>query len=286
MAARDAFDSHASIMASPGNWRSRRKPAVTGSRVSHAVWPLENVARQLERTPLFRDLSAAQCREICGAGRERSFAQDQSMIVEGDAMCSVWMLTAGHAKTVRHSAAGKLVILHVAGPGEVLDGLGYGPGSTHSVAAYALENCRTLTWELAEFESLSQEFPVLLRNSVRLLTQRMRMLEGRVHEFATERIPQRLAKVLLRLIAEAGSSVTSAPVDLSCEELAQMAATTLFTVSRLLCEWAAQGIIRPERSAILVENIPGLMAVAMQVESGAPGQPGVGALPKNNERCG
>jgi CRP-like cAMP-binding protein len=54
------------------------------------------------------------------------FCQDDSIIVEGDAMCSVSLLTAGHAKTVRHSAVGKLVILHVAGPGDVLDGLGYG----------------------------------------------------------------------------------------------------------------------------------------------------------------
>jgi CRP-like cAMP-binding protein len=108
-----------------------------------------------------------------------------------------------------------------------------------------MEHCRILSWELADFETLSRRFPVLLRNSMRILTQRMRILEGRVHEFATERVPQRLARVLLRLIAESGSSGVSAPVELSCEELAQMAGTTLFTVSRLLCEWAAQGIIRP-----------------------------------------
>jgi len=179
-------------------------------------------------------------------------------------MCSVSLVTAGHAKSVRHSAVGKLVILHVLGPGDVLDGLGHGPGSTHSTGAYAVEHCRILSWELAEFESLSQRFPVLLRNSVRLLTQRMRILEGRVHEFATERVPQRLARVLLRLIAKSKSSLASAPVELSCEELAQMAGTTLFTVSRLLCEWASEGIIRPERSAILFENLPGLIAVAMQ----------------------
>ena len=46
-----------------------------------------------------------------------------------------------------------------------------------------------------------------------------------------------------------------------------MAGTTLFTVSRLLCDWASQGIIQPERSAILAENIPGLIAIATQEES-------------------
>jgi CRP-like cAMP-binding protein len=243
-------------------------------RGSRALEPAGNPLTQLERTSLFRGLSASQCREISGAGRERTFCQDESIINEGDEMRSVSLLTAGRAKTVRHSAVGKLVLLHVVSPGDILDGVGHGLGGTHSVGAYALEPCRTLTWEIAEFESLSQRFPALLRNSVRLLTQRMRSLEGRVHEFATERVPQRLARVLLRLIAESGSSLDSAPVDLSCEELAQMAGTTLFTVSRLLCEWASQGIIRPERSAILFENLPGLMAVAMQVASDAPDQSG------------
>jgi len=235
-----------------------------GVRINGVLSSFENPLTQLQRTSLFRDLSASQCREISGAGRERTFSQDDSIISEGDAMCSVSLVTAGHAKSVRHSAVGKLVILHVLGPGDVLDGLGHGPGSTHSTGAYAVEHCRILSWELAEFESLSQRFPVLLRNSVRLLTQRMRILEGRVHEFATERVPQRLARVLLRLIAESKSSLASAPVELSCEELAQMAGTTLFTVSRLLCEWPAQGIIRPERNAILFENLPGLIAVATQ----------------------
>jgi CRP/FNR family transcriptional regulator, nitrogen oxide reductase regulator len=231
---------------------------------------------ELVRTSLFRDLSAPQCHEISAAARERTFSQDESILVEGDAMCSVSLLTAGHAKTVRHSAVGKLMILRVAGPGDVLDGLGYGPGSTHWVGAYALEPCRILTWEIADFESLSQRFPVLLRNSLRILTQRMRILEGRVHEFASERVPQRLARVLLRLIADSGSCRGSAPVDLSCEELAQMAGTTLFTVSRLLCEWASQGIIRPERNAILCENLPGLIAVAMQVQSDPAGSASTG----------
>jgi CRP/FNR family transcriptional regulator, nitrogen oxide reductase regulator len=266
MAARDLLEVHTSTMPASPNWRPRRK-APAGAmdlRLCRGVGPFENALNQLERTSLFRGLSPSQCREISAAGREQSFSQDESIIVEGDAIHSVWLLIAGRAKTVRHSAVGKVVILHVAGPGDVLDGLGHGPGSTHSVAAYALEPCRILTWDIAEFESLSKRFPVLLRNSVRILTQRMRTLEGRVHEFATERVPQRLARVLLRLIAESETSLGSAPVSLSCEELAQMAGTTLFTVSRLLCEWAAQGIIRPERSAILFENLPGLIAVAMQ----------------------
>jgi hypothetical protein len=119
MAARDLLEAHSSRVAATPNWRLRRKPLAAALHFTRAVWSFENAPSQLERTSLFRDLSASQCREICRIGRERFFCQDDSIIVEGDAMCSVSLLTASHAKTVRHSAAGKLVILQVAGPGDV-----------------------------------------------------------------------------------------------------------------------------------------------------------------------
>src|SRR5205823_5551206 len=132
MPARELLETHSSLMAAPSNWRPRRKPPTAAMRLrfSRAVWSFENPLNELERTSLFRGLSPSQCREISGAGRERTFCQDESIIVEGDAMRSVSLVTAGHAKTVRHSAVGKLMILHVLGPGDVLDGLGHGPGRT------------------------------------------------------------------------------------------------------------------------------------------------------------
>ena len=50
-------------------------------------------------------------------------------------MHSVYVVAAGSAKTIRHSAVGKLVILQVAGPGDVLDGLGV------SLGRYAFGYC-------------------------------------------------------------------------------------------------------------------------------------------------
>lgn len=123
-----------------------------------------------------------------------------------------------------------------------------------------------LSWDVRLFESLSTRFPALGRNLIRLLLRRLRTLEGRVHELATDRVPQRLAKVLLRLILQGQGSGRDPWIELTGEDLAQMAGTTQFTVSRLLCDWAAQRIIQPARTAILVENVPGLVAMAMQID--------------------
>jgi CRP-like cAMP-binding protein len=216
--------------------------------------------------PLFRDLSVSELTEISGAGQERTFSHNESLFGEGDTLRWVSIVTSGHAKTIRHSAAGKLVILHISGRGDVLDGLGCSPQSTHSVEARAVRHCGIFSWDVERFDSLSGRFPALGRNSIRLLRSRSRMLEGRVHELATDRVPQRLAKILLRLILQGQGSARGPGIDLTGEDLAQMAGTTQCTVSRLLCDWAAQRIIQPERTAILVENLPGLIAIAMRVD--------------------
>jgi len=51
-------------------------------------------------------------------------------------------------------------------------------------------------------------------------------------------------------------------IPLTCEDLADMSGTTLFTVSRLLCEWEERDIIQHVSKAIVVENLAALAALA------------------------
>lgn len=241
-------------------WSSQRTHRTF--EINRGKHPLSTAAS----SPLLRDLSVSEFSEMAAAGQERIFSRGQTLHGEGDPLRWVSIITSGHVKAIRHSASGKLLILHVYGPGDVLDGLGCAPGSTHSVEARAVRHCRVVSWDVGRFDSLVTRFPALARNSIRLLLERIRMLEGRVHELAMDRVPQRLAKILLRLILQRQSSARGPWIDLTGEDLAQMAGTTQFTVSRLLCDWAAQRIIQPERSAILVENLPGLIAIATRIE--------------------
>jgi CRP/FNR family transcriptional regulator, nitrogen oxide reductase regulator len=236
-------------------------PRVPCARAAFPQASLDGVRRSVQHVELFRDLSLAERGEIAKAAREQFVLRGETIFLEDDPVRFVYAVASGHVKTFRSNRVGKLVILHVHGPGEVVDGLGLSIGSSHSFTAQAMNRCQVLTWDVRVFEPFVRRFPALQRNATRLLLRRLRLAEGRVHELATERVPQRLARVLLRLIVQSGGSQNQS-IDLSCEELAHMAGTTLCTVSRLLCNWAAEGIIQPERSAILVENLPGLIDVA------------------------
>ena len=236
-------------------------PPVRWARADSPRRSLDSVHRSVQQVELFRDLSVSECGEIAKVAREQFVLRGETIFFEDDPVHFVYAVASGRVKTFRSNRVGKLVILHLHGPGEVVDGLELSTGSSHSFTAQAMSQCRILTWDVRTFEAFVRRCPSLQRNATRLLARRLRLAEGRLQELATERVPQRLARVLLRLIVQSGGSQNES-IDLSCEELAHMAGTTLSTVSRLLCNWAAEGIIQPERSAILVENVPGLIDVA------------------------
>jgi CRP-like cAMP-binding protein len=65
----------------------------------------------------------------------------------------------------------------------------------------------------------------------------------------------RIAATLLRMVKQAGRRVEGGveiPFAISRQELAEMTATTLFTVNRTLAAWEQEGIVSGKRSSHLV----------------------------------
>jgi CRP-like cAMP-binding protein len=85
----------------------------------------------------------------------------------------------------------------------------------------------------------------------------MRELEDRYRELATEHVPHRLARTLLRVVQPDGRRFEDGlfgDVPLSRRELAQLTGTTLFTVSRLLSEWERAGVVKARRECVVVPD--------------------------------
>jgi CRP-like cAMP-binding protein len=72
-------------------------------------------------------------------------------------------------------------------------------------------------------------------------------------------VRSRLSSELIRLSDQiARSSRGDLEITLSRAELAQLTGTTLFTVSRLLCQWQSLGIVKIRREAVLVQDVDAL----------------------------
>jgi CRP-like cAMP-binding protein len=244
--------------------KGRSDPRLQTSHVRLKLPPVagDGALGCVRRALLFRGLSFQQHGEIASMARQCDYARRKTIFRENDPVRSVFVIASGRVKTTQLSRAGKEVILRVEKQGEVLDGFGLFPGGGHSVTAQTIEPCRVFSWEVQVFDAFAERVPTLHRNAVELLSARLRILQERFRDMATARVPQRLARLLLDLFNQSTENASSLAIDLSCEELAQMTGTTLFTVSRLLCDWAEQGIIQPERKMVVVESLPALLRLA------------------------
>jgi CRP-like cAMP-binding protein len=233
--------------------------------------PQRDVTRRLacvKRAPLFNSLSLTDCTAIASLAREHCVPSRQKIFCEGHPVCCVFVLASGRVKITQACRSGAEVILRLVGRGEVVGGLGLSPQSPNMLTAQALESCRVLIWEARTYGALCERLPVLARNSLRILADWQRILEERFIELATQPVGQRLARMLVRLLKQSGWSLREPGViGLTRGELAQMIGASMFTVSRLLCDWENQGILETRRKAVVVRSPTHLIEFAEAVRN-------------------
>lgn len=234
-----------------------RDPALAGG--AQAQRRLAAIAQ----APLFRGASERERCDIAAWARECAAARRQVFVAQGQPAEESLLLCAGRVKITQVSADGQEFIVRLVGPGEHFGGLGLPPGDVHPATAEALEPSIALQWNRRQLDEIIEGSPVLHGNALRIVAQRLRSAEERCREMATERVAQRVAHTLFRLLGHIGRPADGAVyVSLTREELAQMSGTTLFTVSRLFSQWEAEGLIRPRREGVLIDDSAGLVRVA------------------------
>jgi CRP/FNR family transcriptional regulator, nitrogen oxide reductase regulator len=214
----------------------------------------------VKTAPLFRGLSESESHEIATAAQELPFSHRETIFRQDDPVRFVYVVASGTVKVTQLSEGGKEVILRVDRRGSLIDDL-TGALQVYASSAHAIHSCSVLAWDVAVFEDCVERFPVMHRNTTRIMLGRLRMLEERFCDVTTQRVPQRLARLLIHL---AGQSTQGAldPISLSREELSQMTGTTLFTVSRLLSLWAELDILTVDRKAVVIEDLAHLLRIA------------------------
>ena len=222
--------------------------------------PITQRAASIQRFPLFSGIPLADCVRIVSAAQETYFSRRQTIFFQGDPIQHVILLLSGYAKVTQFGAHGQEVILRLNGPGELVGMLGLHAKGNHRSSAIAVQVATALKWDAADFDYVSERFPLLRRNTARVLEQRLHELEQRFREISTERVSPRLSSALVRLLTQVGKRVNDVvEIGLSREELAQLIGTTLFTVSRLLSQWESRGIVSARREVVLVKNVQALM---------------------------
>jgi CRP/FNR family transcriptional regulator, nitrogen oxide reductase regulator len=210
------------------------------------------------RFEAFSEISSADCTAIVADAQEVQFHRHSTIFSEGSPATQVALLLSGCMK-VTQGGEGQEVILRLNGPGDMLGKMGNQTRANHLYTTHAVQASAALVWETDSFEAAMVRFPLLRRNIASILERHLNELEVRYREVSTEKVSSRLSNLLVRLVNQVGRRIDGCvEIALSRRELAQLTGTTLFTVSRLLCQWEAQRIVSARREVVLVNDVPAL----------------------------
>ena len=219
----------------------------------------------LANCALFAGLPAADLPTIMAAGRSYEVAQGEFFFHQGEESTMLYCIVAGRVKLSRVTADGQQVIVDYFGPGEGLGIIMALNEQPYPLSAEAIEPCLAVGWRRDVMLQLMADNAQLALNGLRMVGQRFTQMQSRFQELATQRVEQRVARALLRLVRQFGRRVDEGvliDIALSREELAQMTGTNLYNVSRILSKWEHAGWIVSARKHVILKKSHELVNLA------------------------
>lgn len=224
-----------------------------------------NERQLLLAAPFLERLSPGERDRLAATATRREVAAGEILFHEGDEASTLYFLASGRVKLTQLSPEGREIVVRFLGPGEIFAGIAVLAGRAYPVTARAMADGRVLAWGRRVLDELAREIPGLVLATTQVIADHMEEVTGRFRELATERVAQRVARSVLRLAHQAGREVDGGlliDMPLSRRDLAEMTGTTLYTVSRLLSEWEAEGLVEAGRERVVIRDRERLAALA------------------------
>jgi CRP/FNR family transcriptional regulator, nitrogen oxide reductase regulator len=211
---------------------------------------------------LFRNLDNTTIDRIMKAARPCTRRHKEVFCRQGERSMSLTLLLQGLVKVGGTTDTGKEVLLDWMHAGEVF-GLGalVSPPAENVWTIYSDGYTEALEWDQASITGLSVSCPQFYSNALSIALRWTRKLQERFEELSTKVVEQRLAGLVLSLAGRLGAGV-EAVVNISDEELAQMAGTNLFTVNKLVHVWQRLGYVNKSRRRLLILDRVGLVNIS------------------------
>lgn len=203
--------------------------------------------------PFLSALSARDVKELQTRTRVRRVPAGHVLFQQGDAGDGLYGILAGRVAFTVDSRNGKELILNVLGPGEFFGEIALLDGKGRTASAVARDACRLLFLARSEFMSFFGERPEAMSRIIGILCARLRRSTEYIADTAFLDLSRRLAKQLVTLAHDDGSS-RKAALRISHAELAAMLGVSRERVSMQLAAWSDKGILDQGRGHLVVRD--------------------------------
>jgi len=218
-----------------------------------------------ESSPFFRRLSWEDLERIAGIAIAKTYEKGDLVFSEGDQPAFLHTIASGRVKVVKGIPSGKELILEILGPGDPLGAVVAYEDRPYPATAVALERTVCLLLPRAEFFSLLERHPSVVRGFLSGMARRIVELTQRIPEVAGGRVETRFAILFLKLAEKAGrpeGREVFLPVHLTRQDLADLTGTTIETSIRIMSRWSKENLVLTEHEGFRVRDREALERLA------------------------
>ena len=202
---------------------------------------------QLAGVEFFSDFSTVDRREILGFSRIRQLSGGEQLFAEGAACEALHLLLAGTMKMNKVSAEGKEQVIRQLGPGQIFGAAPlFSPEGVYPATAVALTPSFILSVPKNRFVAMLKRKPDLFLKVLAFVSQHLQEMMKLVESVALDKVPRRLAQLLLKHACQNGGPKIGQVLNLERSQTALAAelGTVREVVSRSLRQMQKDGLIR------------------------------------------
>jgi CRP/FNR family transcriptional regulator, cyclic AMP receptor protein len=234
----------------------RNSGGVTMQSLNAPVPYIDQPAGRVPTAPPFSNLRPEAQAQFNASAMEMSYPRGGRLFLEDEAPQHIFVLSSGRVKLSVTSREGKVVILRVAGAGDIL-GLGAAlAAKAHEVSAEVLEPCRAKVLRTKDFLAFLQEYPEAATEATRCILNEYQATFSNMCRLALPTtVAGRLANLLLEWLngrRERGAKECRLIVALTHEEIAGMTNTSRETVSRVFHQFQRDKLIAIKGASLTV----------------------------------
>lgn len=224
------------------------------------------MANSLSNIDLLDGLTRSEMEALAKRCRWRKYQADEQVLAHLDAGTDVLFLTEGRLRVSLYSASGKEVSFEDLVPGQVFGELAAIDRKGRSASVFALEPSTVAFLDAAGFMDVLKNHFVVTHRVMMGLCRLVRRLDERVFEFSTLTVSNRIHAELLRLAggdARKKTAVISPPPRHA--EIASRVSTHREAVTREMNVLARAGVLRQDRDALHILDLPRLAQMVHEV---------------------
>jgi CRP/FNR family transcriptional regulator, nitrogen oxide reductase regulator len=222
-----------------------------------AVATLDLTSSGTQNAALFEGLSPEELNLVVGRASLRAVPQGVFLFRQEEPANEMFLLESGRVRLHEITANGRELLIRFVRPGEVFGDKAAIPGANYRASAGSDTPVRTYAWTTGAVVALLEEVPRLAINLFAIATRYLHYSRERYRLLATASAEGRIRWAVAELARSFGSAhgnATAITGRALQQDIADLAVTTIYTVSRVLKGYEQRGILSKKRGRIVLSH--------------------------------